>query len=348
MKKTIKYYLPPVLALLLAVCVSSCHRRELDADERVTVRFVIGDLMTKAGDIPSADEQCINRWALLVFDTDGRRVAEGLSMDGSGIDAVLDAGVYTVCAVVNGVQSFSPADYDALSALEQEVVSLEQNMTSSLVMFGKQSLSLSGGDNGTKSITVHRLVSKVGIRSIRVDDSGELAGRSVVMKAIYLTNVVRSSRLGSDVESEALPLSRGGWYNTLGLHGGEAPVKQLDKLLYDGGIDETVSAASPYTSAHYFYPFPNTTALEGDSNASTWSRRCTRLVVEAAIDGTVYYYPVTLPLMQRNHTYIISQAVIRRIGSLDPEGREGSAMDVTWSVTSEADWDVATSITEES
>ncbi len=347
MKQTIRHILYVVSVALAVVSVAACQHRELfPSAERVSVRFVIDEPLTKACGVSNADEKCINRWALLVFDKYGFRVAEGFSSNNSGIDAVLDAGTYTVCAVVNNVISFEPSDYETLSQLEQSLVSLEQNTTSSFVMFGRQSLSLSGGDNGTKSITVSRLVSKVGVRSILVDDSGELAGHQVLLKSMYLTNVSRYSHLGADMETNALPSFRDGWYNTLGLYTGELSVAGLDALLVDKGIDLTVSAVLPHMTEHYFYPFPNRTPSEADSNVASWSRRCTRLVVEASVDGITYYYPVTLPSMQRNHTYIISQAVIRRFGSLDPEGRCSSAIDVTWAVSPDAGWDGPTSITE--
>ena len=345
MKHALKYLICPAAAFL-SLIAGSCERAQTGGDVpgRVSVRFVIdGPVRTRVGEVPAEDEQNIGRWALLVFDMDGRRVAEGVSSDDSGISTELDSGVYTACAVVNvpsaGGRPFSPADYDSLEDLESAAVMLEENSPSSLMMYGKQSLSLSGGDNGTKSITVRRLVSKVGVRAVRVDDSGVLAGRTVILSAIYLSNVPGMSSLGEDLPSGLLPDDASLWHNRLGQRDGSV-------LLVDGDLGIEVSSSTPYAVPHYFYPFPNATSSEEDSNGPSWSRRCSRLVFEAKVDGVTYYYPVTIPAMERNRTYIIGQAVIKRLGSTVPEGDCGSAMDVEWTVGGPADWDGTTPVEE--
>ena len=64
--------------------------------------------------------------------------------------------------------------------------------------------------------------------------------------------------------------------------------------------------------AQYFNAYPNLNSAD-DQVADT------RLVVEATLDGRKYYYPVTMPKMESNKSYEISELKITRPGSDDPD-----------------------------
>ena len=97
------------------------------------------------------------------------------------------------------------------------------------------------------------------------------------------------------------------------------------------------------------------------SDASAWHNRMgfhseagvdgllaeTGLDIPVTADRPPYYYPVTLPESQRNRTYLIEEAVIRSLGSLDPERDEPGALDITFS-TSPDDWSPTFNVTETS
>ena len=94
----------------------------------------------------------------------------------------------------------------------------------------------------------------------------------------------------------------------------------MDALLVDGPIGRVVTAGSPYTGSHSFYPFPNPTpASEDILTMDAWTRRCTRLVIEASIDSDIVYYAIRVPSMVRNRIYAASSVVIHGRGSNDPE-----------------------------
>ena len=57
------------------------------------------------------------------------------------------------------------------------------------------------------------------------------------------------------------------------------------------------------------------------------------------------YYPVTLPPSQRNRTYLIEEAVIRKLGSRDPEKDEPGSIDISFSVLPDA-WTPEYTVTE--
>ena len=123
--------------------------------------------------------------------------------------------------------------------------------------------------------------------------------------------------------------------------------KGVDRLLAETGLDISVTASRPHSQEHVFYFYPNPLPESLDTRSGTWARRRTRLVLEAQIGERTYYYAVTLPESQRNRTYLIEEAVIRKLGSLDPELDEPGAIDITFS-TSPDDWSPVYNVTETS
>ena len=121
----------------------------------------------------------------------------------------------------------------------------------------------------------------------------------------------------------------------------------VDAILAETGLDVPVTAASPHVQEHAFYYYPNPLPEALDSRSGTWTRRRTRLVLEAEIGGRTYYYPVTLPASQRNKTYLIEEAVIRKLGSRDPEKDEPGSVEVVFR-TGTDDWSPDYNVTENS
>ena len=84
----------------------------------------------------------------------------------------------------------------------------------------------------------------------------------------------------------------------------------MSGMLYDqlaASIDD-----AGYSNAHYFYCYENNRTEENDQN------RFTRLVIEADLNGTTYYYPIAIKELERNCCYSID-VKIQRPGSLDPD-----------------------------
>jgi hypothetical protein len=131
------------------------------------------------------------------------------------------------------------------------------------------------------------------------------------------------------------------WHNRMGFRS-EAGV---DGLLAETGLDISVTADRPHTQEHVFYFYPNPIPEALDTRSETWTRRRTRLVLETQIGGRTYYYPVTLPASQRNKTYLIEEAVIRKLGSRDPEKDEPGSIDVTFSAVPD-EWNPEYDVTE--
>jgi hypothetical protein len=50
-----------------------------------------------------------------------------------------------------------------------------------------------------------------------------------------------------------------------------------------------------------------------------WSKRATRLVIEAELGGDKMYYPINLQPFQSNKSYEISEVIITKVGSAGPD-----------------------------
>lgn len=325
--------------IVSALVVAGCHRAAPPGVRNVEVVFSVAGGATR---VTGADgEAAVDDWALLLY-RDGRLTEAGTSESGAAIRKKLPAGDYTAFAVVNPPAGFRPAGYPTPAALAGAEAALGDNAPGRLVMAGSRTVSVPVPDGATQRIGVDRLVCKAGIRKISIAFTNpELAARPFRLKGIYLTNCYGKARYGSDWSADEIRSDPAGWHNRMGFRS-EAGV---DGLLAETGLDIPVTADRPHTQEHVFYYYPNPLPETLDTRSGTWTRRRTRLVLEAEIGGRTYYYPVTLPVSQRNKTYLIEEAVIRKLGSTDPEKDEPGAIEVTFSADLEA-WAPEYTVTE--
>lgn len=181
------------------------------------------------------------------------------------------------------------------AALLAKTVSLDENAPDSLIMVGSSDVSLPG--NETLTVGVKRLVSRVVVKSIkRRFPAGSLASLGFKVKRVYLKNVPANMNLGLSSAPTVFKNTTKGVYK-------DSP------LLYDEISSEIANGAS-YDTPHYLYSCPRS----GEMSLRT------RLVIEASLGNTDYYYPVDLPeTMSPNCSYEISDLVISRPGSDDPD-----------------------------
>ena len=325
--------------IVSALVLAGCHRTAPPGGVEV-VFSILGETTRATG---TAGEAAVDDWALLLY-RDGRLAEAGTSSSGSAIRKTLLAGDYTAYAVVNPPASFAPAGYPSPGVLAGAESALGDNAPGRLVMAGRRTVSVPVPDGSVQRIGVDRLVCKAGIRKVSVQfENPNLAARPFRLKGIYLTNCYGKSRFGSDWAVEDILSTASVWHNRMGFHSAGG----VDALLAETGLDIPVTADRPHTQEHVFYFYPNPLPASLDTRSGTWTRRKTRLVLEAQIGDRTYYYPVSLPESQRNRTYLIEEAVIRKLGSLDPEKDEPGAIDVTFS-TSADDWSPAFQVTETS
>ena len=281
-----------VTAALAALALASCTREKADIDGKpVEVNVtILGTAPTRSTSVTYANESKVANLQVYVFN-DGK--LEDYQDAGAAMTAQLTAtsGERTVWALVNAP---SLKDVTTEADLKARVSRLADNKTNALVMSGSTTQELK--DGGTVPVTVKRLVSRVSIKKISTEFQYALAGESLTVDGIYLINVAGDGNYAADGTPET-------WVNQLG-HKDNG----LDALLYDK-LSATVNNKKTYEKEHVFYPYPNPT--QEDSYEADWKPRHTMLVVEVTFDGKKGYYPVVLPVLERNKTYVIDEMVIR-------------------------------------
>ena len=293
-----------------------------------------------------ADESKVHTLQVFVFNGEDREAYKSVS---SSLQALVPAssGERTVWAVVNAPDL---SGVMTLPLLKAATTSLSDNGKDSFVMTGSVTQELV--DGGNVPITVRRIVSRVSISRISTSLKDYREGWSVRLKRIYLINVAGDSSYGTGTEPgswinrlahadndlDALLL------DNLGEEGAGVVIRnniyQKDGQPVDewGAYNETthrladgvsVVTDNSYTKEHAFYPYPNPYPVEGATPdySPEWTPRGTILVIEAelldeagspiVIQGTtaqtVGYYPILLPALERNKTYVIDEVRITRL-----------------------------------
>ncbi len=287
------------IAALAAMALCACQREKADTDGKpvevnVTIQGTVGSHdasgLTRATSVTYENESKVENLQVYVFN-DGR--LEDYRDAGEAMTAQLTAtsGPRTVWALVNAP---SLKDVSTESELKAKVSQLSENRTDGFVMSGSTTQDLK--DGGTVPVTVKRLVSRVSVKKISTDFQYALAQESLTVDAIYLINVAGDSNYAAD----GTPAT---WVNQLG-HKDNG----FDTFLYDK-VGTSVQNSKAYEKEHVFYPYPNPT--EKDTYEATWTPRHTMLVVEVTFESKKGYYPVVLPVLERNKTYVIDEMVIR-------------------------------------
>lgn len=315
---------------------------------------VLGNGSTKISGITQGDESHIARWCIFAFQDGTSHFRYASSSSGSPLPLKLLAGQrYSCHAIVNypvsGTGAFDPSAVRTPGDLMEKTAYLGDYSAGSLPMFGSTYAIPRPGMEDNITINVRRLVSRIDIRGVRVDFSAkpQLAGKTFILRSIYITNAYRTTRYEQDYAFSELSSTRTAWYNTGGWHRGEPADAGIDAVAGDISINRAVSADTPYNLTHSFYVFPNPTPLSQDIRTmEAWTRRCTRLVIEASLDSDIMYYAINVPEMERNQIYAASNVIIHGRGSNDPEiiDIDPDVLEVTLSPVMDDSWDGAGSI----
>ena len=273
----------------------------------------------------NGDEGRIVNYQVYIFDEAG--VLESYVNQASS-DIVLDctAGTKTVAVLAN-----APAikDVTTLSALTARTSSLADNGSGALVMAGQQAVTVSADKEVT--VSVSRLVAKVRLSELQVSfEAPQYQNMAFKVSAVYLINVPAVTKYFSAYTPTI-------WYNKQKYVAADA-----NALIYDDMKSVAVTSASPYKTTNTFYCYPNPS--DQDTFSATWSARHTRLVVEAYLGSTLYYYPVTLPELEKNKVYDVKLTVTRPGTSTPDDEVDKYAADFTISVKA---WETGASVSEE-
>lgn len=252
-----------------------------------------------AGAASESDEKNLKSAAVYVFADDGKIEASGTTTSAT-LNMNCTKGHKTVAVVVNATVSGAVA---TLTELKAKVVSLTDNASDALVMFGTEDVDVDG--NTSVTVTAERLVSKIVIEKISNRMTlPQYQSQPVAVKGVYLINVAGDVCLN------------GTYAPTLWLNKSRNEAS-ADNLYYEKPSALNIAYNSSDEAAHHFYCCPNPTLA--DNADDEWSARHTRLVVEAEVGGKVCYYPVTLPVLKGNTVYTIGELTITRPGVDKPD-----------------------------
>ncbi len=251
-------------------------------------------------------EKTVGTLQVLVF-RDGFLDAYGKAEKSSSLILTCTSGSREVYALVNAPDLSS---LSTKSALEAYMIDLNANAPSSLVMYGKQSVTLPV--ESSVSISVKRMVSRIVVKKVtRNFESSALASLGFSIKAIYVLNASGNANILGNANTK--------WYN------GSSNAADLPSLLYDAVSSGDIKNNAVYSTSHYFYAMPNDNSV-----------KVTTVVIEAVLGDRTFYYPIELPALESNHSYEISGITIKRPGS-DSPNVPVSTKDITFSV-SVVDW----------
>lgn len=254
---------------------------------------------TKVTDISSED--AVNSLQVFVFNSAGTSLEAYSSGTSSSLSVSVSTGTKKIAAVVN---AGTVTGITNLAQLRAVTSGLEDNSVGSFLMYGETE-PVSVLSDASVTVSVARLVARVGIASVTNSMTLEQYRNAPIrIVKIYLVNAVGNSNFSSTAEI-------GTWYNPQSENGG------VPGLLCENLSSASVAYGASHEVGHYFYCYPNPT--EEDSTAQTWCPRKTRLVVETEIAGNTWYYPVTVPGIKPNYSYLISNLTITRLGSDNPD-----------------------------
>ena len=288
-------------ALLGIVSFNSCDEKIDTLGDSCEQEKVVLDISIPIAETRltgTVDETSINNYQVFLFNSNGVLEAY-LNKSTSDLSVETTLGNKTIVVLANAPALKSCSTLQNL--LEQKSL-LTDNGSGCFVMSGMLTKDIT---SSTVSVVVPvtRLVSKIRLSSFKTAfEMPQYQSMAFKVSAVYLINVPVERKYFSGISSDI-------WYNK---------TKHVDNcpLIYDDMDDVTVGPSSPYQKINCFYCYPN---IQGtDSFSTSWSPRHTRLVVEALLGNTVYYYPVTLPVMEPNKVYDVNLTVTMP-GSTKPD-----------------------------
>lgn len=295
-----------------------------------------------------------NKLQILVFDaSDGKLIhyEKFTSNITTTKDINVQAGSYNVYAIVNGpdITTAQQATETAYKAVTIDLPTNSKTAATGFVMTGSAAnIAVTAQSGGTAAITVKRHTSRVALH--KVTNACPAAYGDITIQNVWLANVVANQT----VVGEDAPAT---WYNKFSRKN-ETPLNVANIITSSSAdeaaltfkaIGQNVATGAAYTPAtpDLVYGYANsTTSLVTFDKAnfqSTFAPTKTRLVVEAKVNGTVYYYPYDLAFTARNKAHTIDM-IISGPGLDDPQGNPEDLKKNTLSVTvTIADWEAGES-----
>lgn len=327
-----------VLSLLMAIFgAMSCDNITPSGEESGSLTLVIfGEDATKASAIDAQPyETALNSLQILVFEGETlmrhENITEGLSsLPLSKTFSDLKAGAYQVYAVANAPSLSGVGSLTAFLATAVTLTDCGLTTSTGFVMCAGATATVSNGSTTSAALSLQRFCSRVKLVSVTNSvPAGYAGGGAITVKGAFLINAKGTWNLaGSGSASE--------WVNLGGrTSGNHASTNRGDYI--DAAADVNPSAYQAHVFhadgssvargatknyGTYFYTMPNEVTTDHTGATATPSTGAmTRLVILATVNGTDYWYPVTLfkegKGPERNTAYDVT-VTIKATGSDDP------------------------------
>lgn len=317
-------------AAIMAALTLSCSREDPAREQSIPqngellINILPDGIATKAGtpDISSqSHETRVQKIDIYVFDENGQLNLHHQKENNSLNDIRLSVstGAKKVWAVLNGPTLDGIV---RVSDLETALVSMEDNQATAsggtFTMAGSNTCTVTASGTTPCTITAARFVARIRLTKVKVNLP--TAYGSVDFPSIMLTNVVADRKIGGEAGT-------GRWINKKGrtdqgrIIDGSASAKASAEAVTFLKWNKHVSNGSQLDLSDQFlcfYGFENPATEDRTGTGGTFLEEPTRLVLTATISGSTYYYPVTLPNLQRNRAYEV-ELTITGLGSDDPD-----------------------------
>lgn len=270
--------------------VSESENVFMNENRIVSLDVSVPDAMTRVA-VNDAQEKQINNIQLFLFNDRGV-LEKYLNTDEISFRLSCTTGAKEIVVFANAPEC---NDVRSLSQLEGLYSDLNSNSVGNFVMTGRIAITLSA--DVAVEIPVKRLVAKIVLE--KVENAFTLPqhqSMDFVLKKVYVQNVpAQCAYLTEKFSAPSL------WYNKMSLD------ENCIDLLADKAVERKIAYGESYTAIHSFFTYPN--GMLQDSVDEVWCPRKTRFVLETELGGNVYYYPITLDMVQSNKLYRVSLKV---------------------------------------
>jgi hypothetical protein len=302
------------MALISIACCKDNPSNVTPQDEQMgTLEVSVYDELTTRATSASVNDSNIENVQILIF-SKGILERYGKFEDlTEPIVFTLPTGGVSCYAVANSSEDLS--DIGSTTELNSRLSYLKNNSLSGFEMIGNTGTTITNNFSNQVRIGLRRFVAKIQIDKITpMFISKAYQKMEFKVTGIYLTNVNGSCPYDLTPKASS---DNNLWYNKLKYESGDCDHLISDIFSEPVILQTSDGVVTPYQTTHSFFFYPNPTV--GDSSSSTWSHRWTRLVVEATLDGTTYYYPVSFRNTYPNYLYKITDMKITGPGSTSPE-----------------------------
>ncbi len=259
-------------------------------------------IATRAIGVTPEEETRINSVQLYIFSSEGT-LLQKITGNGREYEVILPNECCTFCCFVN-----SPALPSAPSSIEELFMCESYLWNNSRGSFQMTGLLTADIDSDMElEIVVHRMVAKVECIIRTEFGNSHLAEMPFTLHRIYLTNVAGKNNFALT----AMQGDDGLWYNKMGYQ-----QSSCDNLICGSLINRPMNDRDSLLIDETLYPYPNSNIDCFDR--TLWSARKTRLIIEATLGETLWYYPVTMEKSVAN-THYLYDITITREGVSHPE-----------------------------